>query len=176
VAEKPILDPSVARRVFEQAAAPILEGLHEIPGTPPLFWRVTDHSFPILRVSVIVGASVRLVLVLDCQNYDYDPPSCWFEYPDGKRAPWPRIRDLAALYTGVVRGELRDNVNDIIAFNGGEGLICRRGQAGFHEAHPNENWRELRKENAGRLPFIIDAAVRVLDAGKLSHLPGPPAP
>jgi hypothetical protein len=176
VAEKPVLEPSVARRVFEQAAASILAGVHEIPGTTPLFWKVTGHSFPNLRVSIIVGGHVRLILVLDCQNYDYDPPSCWFELPDGKRAPWPQIRNLAALYTGVVRGELRDNVNDIIAFNGGEGLICRRGQAGFHEAHPNENWRDVRKDTAGRLPFIIDAALRVLDAGKLAHLPGTPAP
>jgi hypothetical protein len=170
VAEPQILDPAVAKRVFEAATASFKDGTHQIPGAPPFEWHVSSSLFPILKVAVEVAGVTRVLLVADCTNFDYDPPSIHFEDRLGTQLPWGSVRQLVALYSGMVRGEFRNDINDVILFPNGVGVICRRGQSGFHEIHPEVNWREVRTTNEGRLEFIIDSSIRLLDSRKLSQL------
>lgn len=171
MAEPQILDPGVAGQVFLAATAAFREGVHEIPGSPPVEWFVRSSTFPELKIHVAISGTVRIVLVVDCTNYDYDPPTVHFEDLSGRPLSWGAVRQLVALYSGIVRGQPHDDINDVLLFQNGVGLICRKGQAGFHEVHPEVNWRELRTANEGRLESIIDASIRLLDPRKLAALP-----
>lgn len=170
VAERAILDPAVAREIFESAIRRLGKVVHPIPGTPVVGWRVDSAGFPWLKVAISALDADRLILAIDLTNYDYDPPTCHFETPSGNVVPWSRIRTLSLLYSGVVRGQPQNNISDILVFPNGEGFVCRQGQAGYHETHPEVSWREVRIQNTGRLDFIIDSTIRALDPAKVAAL------
>lgn len=170
MAEPQILDPAVARRVFEAAVARIGGDTFQIPGNPPVDWRIAGSAFPLLRVELLVAKTKGIVLVLDCTNFDFDPPTLHFEDRAGRPIAWGAVKQLVAPYSGIVRGEFHDDINDVILYPNGVGLVCRRGNEAFHEVHPEVNWRELRPSNEGRLEFIIDSSIRLLDARKLALL------
>lgn len=167
MAEPAILNPSAARAAFTRGVEPFLKGPHEVP--PVTEWKVAMASFPTLRILVAVAGVPRFILRLDCSNFDYDPPSLSYEYPDGSAIPWTTVREMVALYPGVVRGT-STLINDVVLFPNGNGFVCRPGNLSYHEAHPEVNWREVRNQSAGRLDFIIDSAIRLLDPEKVARL------
>ena len=71
----------------------------------------------------------------------------------------------------MINGVSKD-INDVVLFHNEEGFVCRVGNLAFHGAHPESNWRDVRTQNEGRLEFVIDSAIRLLDPEKLSRLGG----
>ncbi|MDG6970591.1 MAG: hypothetical protein JRN54_05730 [Nitrososphaerota archaeon] len=170
MAEPAILNPAVAKATFIRGIQAFLIGVHEIP--PDIQWEVIGTKFPTLKVRVIVAGVPHFMLKLDCTNFDYDPPSLGYVYLDGKPLPWTILRNMVATYPGVIKG-VPTHINDVVLFPNGNGFACRTGNMAFHEAHPEMNWRDVRNQNAGRLDFIIDSAIRLLDPQKVIGLRGP---
>lgn len=169
MAEPAILNPAVARAAFTRGIVPFLEGRHGIP--PCIEWEVVVARFPTLKIRVEVAGVPRFMLRLDCTNFDYDPPRLSYEHPNGSAVPWTKLKEAVALYPGVAKG-VSTLINDVVLFPNGNGFVCRPGNLAYHEAHPEVNWRELRNQNSGRLDFIIDSAIRLLDPQKVADLGG----
>ena len=159
-----ILDPGVARLKFESEVRAIGGGLHPIPQNTRMSWRVTKASYPQF-VAELIGESVPAIrVVADCTNYDYDPPLVHFRTARGVPIPWRNLQLLGRVYSHP-----KGLFHDVTMYPNGVGFICREGHFGYHVAHQEPMWLDIRATAKGRLFAIIE---NTLDALNLQALIG----
>lgn len=167
VAVKVILNPSVAKLKFDLACKDLIGSTNVIP--PRITWQVISNIFPLLKIEIYFDSSPRIRLILDCTNYDYEAPTIHYESPNGLAIPWSIVHGLAVTHPG--RKMNKDLIlNDVILYPDGQGLVCRVGNESYQQLHPEVNWREIRTQDQGKLEFIIDLSVRLLDPEKLKQI------
>ncbi len=59
-------------------------------------------------------------------------------------------------------------LHDVVRYRDGVGFICREGHFGFHAAHPDPNWLEIRSTERGRLFAIVENALDALNLAALN--------
>lgn len=153
-----VLDPSVARIKFKREVEQIGQSSYEIPQCTRVSWRISSAIFPTLKVEVHGLLQKSFTLVLDCTNYDYEPPSIHFEVA-GKPTGWKGLQHLARFYPHA-NG---NSYQDILVYINKEGFVCREGNFGFHVSHSVPNWLDIRSTERGRLFFIIENSLDALD-------------
>lgn len=166
VAVKGILNPRVAKSKFDLACNDIIGSANIIP--PLISWQVISKVFPLLKIEISFDCSPRIRLILDCTNYDYEGPTIHYENLNRMRIPWTIVHGLAVTYPGKKMNQ-SVIIDDVILYPDGEGLVCRVGNEAYHQLHPDVNWQEIRTQDQGKLEFIIDSSVRLLDPGKLKQ-------
>ncbi len=162
-AESSILDPRVARAIFERAASRLPLTRQSIPSPVQASWEVVARGFPEVTVQLEILGQPALQIVLNCLNYDYDPPAVGFRRLSGQPIRWSEFEHMARLYSGVVKGVQSDRVRDIVIYPNGGGFICLEGNAGFHQAHPERSWFALRTTPGGKLHSVIATAIAALN-------------
>lgn len=166
VAVKVILNPKVAKAKFERSLKNFTVNTNVIP--PLMSWSVVSTTFPLLKSEISFDGSPRIRLVLDCTNYDFEAPTIHYENLNGALVPWSVVRGLAVTYPGKKMNQ-SVMLNDVILYPDGQGLVCRAGNQAYHQLHPEVNWQEIRTQDQGRLEFIIDVSVRLLDPEKIKQ-------
>lgn len=163
---KSILNPKVAKSKFENICKVLPVTTNVIP--PSISWKILSKSFPLIKIVVMFDETPRIRLVMNCANYDYESPTIYYESLNGVPIPWSNVRELAVTYPGM---KFNKNVtlNDVILYPDGQGLVCRVGNEAYHQLHPEMNWQDIRTQDQGRLEFIIDSSVRLLDSEKLKE-------
>lgn len=160
---KNILDPIVARLKFETERRTIGSSSHPVPQYPQVSWRVVRASYP-LFVAELSGPSGRLLHAFaDCTNYDYDPPSIHFRTLRNEPFLWRNLQLVARVYPHP-----KGPFHDITVYPDGEGFVCREGHFGYHIAHHDVNWLDIRATERGRLFAILENAFDALDLKMLA--------
>jgi hypothetical protein len=154
---KQILDPTIARKKFDRELEAIGRNPHPVPQNPKVSWRIKISIFPRLIASVSGLAEKTFEVSLDCTNYDYDPPDIYFR-SNGKPILWKNLQAIARRYP-----QPKGLLHDIVLYRDGTGFICREGNMGYHIAHKERNWLDIRATEKGRLFAIIENSLDALD-------------
>jgi hypothetical protein len=162
---KNILDPRVARLKFESEKRAIGSSPHPVPQYPTVSWRVVKVAYPLL-VAELAGPTGRLIrAVADCTNYDYDPPLIHFRTVQNEPIPWRNLQLVARTYPHP-----KGLFHDVTMYPDGEGFVCREGHFGYHTAHHEINWLDIRATEKGRLFAIVENAFDSLDLKALAGI------
>ncbi len=170
MAAKIILNLEVAKSKFDLVCKDVIGRTNVIP--PQITWRVISTNFPLLKIEISLDNLPRILLVLNCTNYDYEGPTIYYESLKGIAIPWLTVHGLAVTYPGM-KFNRRVTINDVILYPDGQGLVCRVGNAAYHQLHPEINWQDIRTQDQGRLEFIIDLSIRLLSPEKLKKFGAP---
>lgn len=156
-----IADPIACRTVFNREVRSIAGGPHRIPGVLGFRWTVTLVRYPTLQVEVRGGSGVLFQVEVTCTNYDYEPPAVRYLRDNGDPISWRTMSGLGRFYLHAESAR-RGWFQDIVALSDTQGFVCVGGHEGYHEAHPAENWFEIRL-TLGRLFSIIETAILAVD-------------
>lgn len=159
-----IADPVATRTVFDRQVGSVSGGPYLIPGVQGFRWRVAEVRYPIFIAEVRGGPGTLFQLEIDCTGYDYEPPAVRYLRDNGDPIPWSLMSGLGRFYlhTDSMR---KGMFQDIVSLSETKGFVCVGGHLGYHEAHPMENWFEVRL-TLGRLFSIVETSIRAVDFGK----------
>ena len=159
-----IADPTATRTVFDRQVQSVTGGPYQIPGVPGFRWKVSRVRYPTLVAQVKGGPGVLFQVLVDCTNYDYDPPAVRYLRDNGDPISWRVMSGLGRFYLHTDSAR-RGLFQDIVSLSDAEGFVCVGGHRGYHEAHPAENWFDSRL-TLGRLFSIIETSILAVDFTK----------
>lgn len=156
-----IADPAAVRAIFRRQVEACRGGPHKIPGVEGFRWKVVRATYPSVIAEVRGGPGIPFQVYVDCTNYDYDPPAVRYLRDNGDPIPWNLMSGLGRFYTHIDSAR-RGWLQDIVSLGESQGFVCIGGHRGYHEAHPAENWFDVRL-TLGRLFYVIQNTILAVD-------------
>lgn len=157
--QPPLIPEAVARRKYGRVVAQ----LREVAPTRQDVWSISSTYFPLILIHVNDSeGEVRLALVLDLRNYDYQPFAATLTDPTITRFA-THLDAPPSTSTFDKRPHLVWRQNPSRAW------FCYPGFFEYHQLTPQDPWLLLRCKPSVSPPILVDLACASIDRQELSQ-------